>query len=68
MKELSADLSPRIITHQEVGSELTEEFVQVHHSGRYVTGNTFSEEELADFGEKVKRYWDMNLICMRAEV
>jgi DNA ligase (NAD+) len=39
-----------------VGSDLTEEFVQVRHRWPMMSlGNTYSEEELADFGERVKR-------------
>ncbi len=39
-----------------VGSDLTEEFVQVRHRWPMMSlGNTYSEEELADFGERVKK-------------
>lgn len=39
-----------------VGSDLTEEFVQVSHRWPMMSlGNTYSEEELADFGARVKR-------------
>jgi DNA ligase (NAD+) len=39
-----------------VGSDLTEEFVQVQHRWPMMSlGNTYSEEELADFGERVKK-------------
>lgn len=39
-----------------VGSDLTEEFVQVRHRWPMMSlGNTYSEEELVDFGERVKR-------------
>lgn len=39
-----------------VGSDLTEEFVQVQHRWPMMSlSNTYSEEELADFGERVKK-------------
>jgi len=39
-----------------VGSDLTEEFMQVRHRWPMMSlGNTYSEEELADFGERVKK-------------
>ena len=39
-----------------VGSDLTEEFVQVQHRWPMMSlGNTYSEEELTEFGERVKR-------------
>src|SRR5690606_29965735 len=39
-----------------VGSDLTDEFVQVQHRWPMMSlGNTYSEEELTEFGERVKR-------------
>ncbi len=39
-----------------VGSDLTEEFVQVQHRWPMMSlGNTYSEEEITEFGERVKR-------------
>jgi DNA ligase (NAD+) len=39
-----------------VGSDLTEEFIQVQHRWPMMSlGNTYSEEELRDFGERVRK-------------
>lgn len=49
-----------------VGSDLTEEFVQVQHKWPMMSlGNTYSEEELREFGERIRKTlgYDPEYVC-----